>query len=68
MTLDKRKTQIAMARNVLSTRELCKKAGIHNSTLARILSEHQTPTPQTIGKIASALGVPVESIIKEEDR
>lgn len=66
MILDKRKVAIAMAQNVLTTNELSSKAGIHIVTLNRALNDRQKPTPATIGKIARALNVPVESIIRED--
>lgn len=67
MQLDKRKVSMAMAEAVITSAELSTKAGIHISTLIRALNGTQVPTPVTVGKIAKALNVSVESIIKKEE-
>lgn len=66
MKFDRSKLNMQLAEKLMTTKDLCYKANIHPVTLSRALSGKQKPTPLTIGKIAKALGVPVETIVKEE--
>lgn len=66
MQIDKRKVNIIMAEQMLTLSDVCEKGEVHHITLQRVLSGKQQPQPVTIGKIARALNVPVESIIKED--
>ncbi len=65
MKLNKLKTQIAQANAQISTAELCKAVGITGQAYRRAISTGSRPV--TVGKIAAALGVPVESIIELEE-
>lgn len=64
MKLDKNKLYVAMGNKCITTKELCKCAGIAQISLRRILKNETIPRPATIGKIAKALNVPVEQIIE----
>ena len=55
-----------LARTCMTWKDLSKLSGISTVTLAKINKGFQNPKPITIGKIAIALGVPVEQIIKSE--
>ena len=65
MKLNKLKTQIAQANAQISTAELCKAVGITGQAYRRAINTGSRPA--TVGKIAAALGVPVESIIELEE-
>lgn len=66
LKIDTHKLAIEMARNCLSFEKLSKSAGISRTTLQRIKSGRQIARPQTIGKLAKALEVKVEDLLKEE--
>lgn len=55
-----------MARSCFSSEELAKYAGISRVTLQRLKSGKQVARPRTIGKLAKALEVEVEDLLKEE--
>lgn len=63
MKIDKMKIDVAMANKGCSAKELSKKSGVSQITIARLKSGVQKARPETIGKIAKALNVPVESLI-----
>ncbi len=63
MRIDRQKYMIARARACMGQKEL-EAAGIPRGTLCRVLREDVRP--ETIGKIAKALGVDVTEIIKIE--
>lgn len=65
MKIDKAKIDLAMAKNCFSAERLSEITGISTVTIARIKNGSQEPRPQTIGKIAKALNVDVESIIQD---
>ena len=48
----------------MTLKELSCKSGIRQETIPRIKNSVQNPTPATVGKIAKALNVPVESLIE----
>ncbi len=54
-----------MARNQLTGTMLAKLAGISRQSLSDILSKGSCSTVN-VGRIASALGVPVDEIVKED--
>lgn len=66
MRIDKRKLEIAMARKQMSYKELASKADLTKDTLTRV-HMHKRPHPQSVGRIAAALGVDVTEIIAEEE-
>lgn len=64
MRIDRNKYMLARARACMGQKEL-EKAGISKGTLCRVLREDVRP--ETIGKIAKALGVDVLDIIETEE-
>ena len=63
MKIDKMKVDIAMANKGFSAKELSEKCGISQITITRLKKGVQTARPETVGKIAKALDVPVENLI-----
>lgn len=55
-----------LARNCMTINDLSKKAGVSYVTVHRIKNGTQEPMPKTVGKLAKALNVTVETLIKEE--
>lgn len=55
-----------LARLCMTWKELSEKSGISTVTLARINKGFQNPKPKTIGRLANALKVDVEILIKTE--
>lgn len=68
MKIDKMKIDIAMANKGYSAKELSKNSGISQITIARLKRGVQEARPETIGKIAKALNVPVENLIDMKGR
>lgn len=64
MKIDTHKLSVEMARNCFSAEELAKYAGISRVTVQRLKSGKQVARPQTIGKLAKALQVQVEDLIR----
>ncbi len=70
---DKEKAQIGArvrtARDVraLTQQELADAVGITPQQLSRIENRHMRPRPQTIHRLAGALGVPVEQLTGAEE-
>ena len=62
--IDNSKFELALASSCMTLKELSCKSGIRQETIARIKNSVQNPTPATVGKIAKALNVPVESLIE----
>lgn len=65
MKVDKKKAQLAMARAYMNAKDLAVAAGISYQTIRQILNERNT-RPDSLGRIAKALGVDVTEIMKEE--
>lgn len=66
MLVDVSKLNLELARSCLSIKDLSEKANVSRYTITRINSDKNLPVaPSTIGKIAKALCVPVESLIKD---
>ena len=61
--LDRKKFELAKARACMSSKDL-ESAGIPKGTICRILGNAEA-RPETIGKIAKALGVDVTEIIEQ---
>lgn len=55
-----------MAAKGLSIRELSERSGVNYVSLSRILNAGTTPTIPTIGKLALALGVSPEKLLRRE--
>ena len=66
MKIDKKKLELAMANACMGIRELQEATGMPRPTINNAISERGC-LPVTIGKIARALGVRAEEIIKDED-
>jgi len=54
-------------RRVLSMRDLQERSGVSPNTIWRIESGRQGAHPRTIRKLAEALGVEPEELLKEEE-
>ena len=48
----------------ISLRNLAEKSHVHYTTIARIEAGHLNPTIKTLNKLAKALGVNIEELIK----
>lgn len=65
MKIDKMKLDLAMASKTYSVKELSQKCGVSQVTITRITKGVQKARPETVGKIAKALEVPVTDIIED---
>lgn len=63
MTVNTTKLNLLMANRMLTMRELSEESGVSLVTLARLKAGTQVSRPQTLGKVAFALGVKVEDLI-----
>lgn len=66
MKLDKRAVDVALAEKCMSRKDLAQITGMHASSVRRATTGKHSVHPVTVGKIARALGVSVEAIIKDE--
>lgn len=66
MKLDRKKLDLAKARACMSTTQVVEKSGVPRGTYNTVMSRDSV-RPETVGKIAKALGVDPAEIIKEED-
>ena len=66
MKIDLNKMRIAMANACMNTGDLKNKALIPEGTMKNVLNGCNS-RPATVGRIAKALGVPVESILMDEE-
>lgn len=57
--------RVLRKRRVLSQRDLANKTGLSRETICRIETGKLEPSPDTIRKIALALGVRPEELLKE---
>lgn len=62
MKLNKEKLEIAMANACLNAYDLCAKVDLRYPTFSKARRGNEIK-PQTAGKIAKALGVPVEKLM-----
>lgn len=65
MRVDRKKIELLMAKDCLSTTDVADKAMVTSQTVRRAISGNQIK-PKTVGKIAKALGVDVTEILLEE--
>lgn len=65
MKIDSKKFSLALAKKCMSMSEVSLASGVDTVTITRISKGTQTPRPQTVGKIAKALNVPVEDLIQD---
>lgn len=66
MKLDTEKVKLLMMKQCLSQAELAEHADLGKTTLYRML-EGKAPQLKSIGKLAAALGVEPQEIIKKEE-
>lgn len=67
MRADRRKIEIARGRSCKSAAELVRESGLAQSTFNRAMRGEDVK-PETIGKIACALGVDVLEILVDEEK
>lgn len=65
MTIDNLKFKIALANSGLTIGQAAEKAGVSRSRFYTILNQ-KSATPVAVGKVAKALGVRAEEIIRIE--
>lgn len=65
MKAKKKKLYIAMANACMSTKETAEAAGLPYQSFVNVI-RGASVRPATIGKVARALGVPVEQILEDE--
>ena len=66
MKANKQKLYLAMANCCMTSNELQLKSGLPRGTFLNVITG-KSVRPATIGKIAKALGVPVEKLIDMEE-
>jgi len=66
MEINKQKLRIAMATACMNMDDLAASADVSRNSIAKYLLGLRNPTTKTLGKIAKALKVPVESLIDME--
>ena len=67
MKTDKKKVLIARARTCLSIPEIVELSGVSKPTVNRAVNGHSV-SPESIGRIAKALGVDVLEILADEKK
>jgi transcriptional regulator with XRE-family HTH domain len=53
---------LAMNASGMSQKEICDKAGLHNSVLSRVLNRYQKLSPEGAERLAETLGVEVKDL------
>lgn len=66
MKINKKRLQLLMMKNCMTTEALAKAAGIGVATVNILLHHERRTLPVTIGKVAKALNVNPEELIEEE--
>jgi len=64
MIVDKNAIELLMAKQMITQKQLSNASGVPSYTLGLILLNKLNPSPRTVGKIAWALGVEPEAIVK----
>lgn len=64
MIVDKNAVELLMAKKQMTQKQLANVSGVSRYTLGLIVSHKRNPKPLTVGKIATALGVEPETIVK----
>lgn len=67
MFIDKTKMDLLLANKCMTLGELAINSGIDIATISRLRSGSRKPRPQTLGKIARALGTNVENLINKNE-
>lgn len=65
MQIDSKKMFKVMVTQCLSTRDLARKANVSPSTISKILYHGRKPNTATLGKLAKALDVSLETLIEQ---
>lgn len=65
MKLSVKKLNLLLANRVMSIEKLSKESEVSKVTLSRMKAGAQEPRPQTLGKIARALGCKVEDLLED---
>jgi transcriptional regulator with XRE-family HTH domain len=68
MKININKLLLAMANACITIGELSSKSGISRTALNNFTTGKGNPKPATIGKIAKALNISVEDLIKDNER
>ena len=64
--LNKGNLYLAQAKACLSNNDLVQASGLSRSGLLQVLKGQRNPRPETVGRLARALGVEVESLVMED--
>lgn len=67
MKINLDRLDLAQANACMTGKEIQAKARISDVSLARIRRGEQEPRPQTVGRLARALGVSVEYLIEQKE-
>lgn len=67
MKIDKSKVEMIMARACLGQSEVAKKMGTNQANLAHLIGNERNHRPESVGKLAKALGVDPTEILKGGD-
>ena len=67
MKIDKNKVEMVMARACLGQNEVAQKLGTNQATLAHLIGNERNHRPESVGKLAKALGVDPTEILKGGD-
>ena len=63
LQIDTKKLLVAIANQCMTLEQAAEKAGIKRTSLSRLIKNSGSVRPDTIGKIAKALGKPVEEFL-----
>ncbi len=66
--IDYQKVRLERAKQGKSITQLAKEANVNTKTISRIENSQVIPRPQTMGKIARALGIDYEDFYLREDK
>lgn len=67
MFVDKNSVELLMAKKHFTKKELSETSGVSRYTLGLVLGHKRNANPVTVGKIATALGVEPEAIVKADN-
>lgn len=65
LKLDRKKLDLAMAKNCYTTLDLARKSGVCYSSIMKLSGERMTLTNRTLGKLANALNVEPKELIQD---
>jgi transcriptional regulator with XRE-family HTH domain len=66
MKADKQRFARALAENTMTLRALRETTGFSAATLTEV-SQGRSVRPATLGRVAAALGVPIDQLVKDEE-